>query len=148
MRLGAFRSQLLLALIVLVCGYLLAWYGLDDARSDSRQRQQLYLELLQRSAIFNRDLPKLIDRHTRFERAEVVNNGMRFVYALVEVDRFVHDADALRQQIEPVLRQRYCEGESLRFYREQAQFVEYLYQDRQNLSLFQLRFTPEQCFSK
>lgn len=146
MRLSSFSKQLIAAFMVLTLSVtaMLIWSYWQGSQS-SRDRNQLYVDLLERSGQLNRDLPRLLDQQTRFERAEVVNYGMRFVYALIAVDRFQHDIDAVRQQAEPFLRNSFCNGKSMNFYRTQAEFVEYLYQDRNNMNLFTLRFTSADC---
>jgi hypothetical protein len=142
----SFRQQLLWGVVVITASLAAAtlWNYWHDGQA-SRDRNQLYVDLLERSGQLNRDLPKLLDQQTRFERAEVVNYGMRFVYALVAVDRFQHHAEGLREQVEPFLLNSFCSAKSMQFYRQQAEFVEYLYQDRNNMNLFTLRFTPTDC---
>ena len=146
MQLSQFRTQLLLGvLVVVVVSVFAAGWNYWQQSQGSRDRNQLYVDLLERSGQLNRDLPKLLDRQTRFERAEVVNYGMRFVYALVAVDRFQNDSNALRQQVEPFLLTSFCTAKSMRFYRQEAEFVEYLYLDRNNMHLFTLRFSANDC---
>lgn len=111
----------------------------------TKNRNDLYQELLERSGKLNRDLPKLLDRQTRFERAEVMNYGMRFIYSLVGVDKYQHDVDDIRQQLEPAMLQEFCESEVLKYYREQAEFLIIRYLDRSEALLFELRFTADQC---
>ena len=102
LQLSSFKTQLMLgAVLVVAVSVFAAGWNYWQQSQGSRDRNQLYVDLLERSGQLNRDLPKLLDRQTRFERAEVVNYGMRFVYALVAVDRFQNDSDALRQQVEP-----------------------------------------------
>lgn len=145
---GQFKRQLLWAMMVLALGIaVMVLWNYWHSSQGSRDRNQLYVDLLERSGQLNRDLPKLLDQQTRFERAEVVNYGMRFVYALIAVDRFVHDSEQLRQQVEPFLLNSFCTAKSMIFYRQQAEFVEYLYQDRNNINLFTLRFTSADCDS-
>ena len=146
MRISSFSQQLMVALLVLVVSVaaMLMWNYWQGSQG-SRDRNQLYVDLLERSGQLNRDLPKLLDQQTRFERAEVVNYGMRFVYALIAVDRFQHDIATVREQVEPFLRNSFCSAKSMQFYRHQADFVEYLYQDRNNMNLFTLRFTSADC---
>ena len=104
-----FKTQLKLGLLLisLSLSAMLLWNYWQQS-APSRDRNQLYVELLERSGQLNRDLPKLLDQQTRFERAEVVNYGMRFVYALIAVDRFQHDAMALRRQVEDYLLNSFC----------------------------------------
>jgi hypothetical protein len=146
MRSTSFTQQLLWGVLVISLSVAaVSLWNYWHAGQAKRDRNELYIDLLERSGQLNRDLPKLLDQQTRFERAEVVNYGMRFVYALVAVERFVHDIDAVRTQVEPFLRNSYCTSKSMRFYRQQAEFVEYLHQDRNNMNLFTLRFTSADC---
>lgn len=148
MRTNRFSKQLIWASAVLVLGItLMLGWNYWQTSQPGRDRNQLYVELLERSGQFNRDLPKLLDQQTRFERAEVVNYGMRFVYALIAVDRFQHDINSVQQQVEPFMLNSFCTAKSMQFYRQQAEFVEYLYQDRNNMNLFTLRFTRADCDS-
>lgn len=64
---------------------------------------------------------------------------------LIRVDRFVHDENDFEQQVRPTMLREYCTGEALEFYREEADFVEFRYLDQNELNLFTLRFTPEDC---
>lgn len=141
-----FRKSLLAGVGVLVLGCSVIWWWQSDTGTlSSRERNAQYTELLELSGQLNRDLPRLLDRQTRFERAEVVNYGMRFYYSLVGVDRFVHDEEDLAQQIEPQLRGAYCNDENLAFYRERADFIEFQYLDQNELKLFHFRFSPADC---
>lgn len=141
-----FKYQIKVGLIVLAVGVaiIVGWQYLGKT-SQVKERNQLYQELIQFSGQLNRDLPKLLDRQTRFERAEVVNYGMRFIYTMVQVDRFQQDVENLQAQIEPQMLQQYCQGESLAFYREYADFIEFRYLDKNELVLFSLRFKPNDC---
>jgi len=142
----SFTRQLIWGVVVIIVSLVaVELWNLWQQGKQVRDRNQLYVELLERSGQLNRDLPKLLDGQTRFERAEVVNYGMRFVYALIAVDRFQHDIDGLRSQVEPFLRTSFCSAKSMTFYRDQAEFVEYLYQDRNNIHLFTLRFSYTDC---
>ncbi len=127
-------------------GLIAIWWWQNIAQSDSsRNRNAQYTELLELSGQLNRDLPRLLDTQTRFERAEVVNYGMRFYYTLVGVDRFTHDEDAIAQQVEPQLRTAYCNDDKLEFYRERADFIEFQYLDQNDLKIFHFRFSPADC---
>lgn len=141
----SFRLSLILAAVVVLLAVLVFNLLQQSDRTSSSARNQLYTDLLERSGIMNRDLPRLLDEQTRFERAEVVNYGMRFIYTLVRVDRFVHDEDAIEAGIYPQMLREYCQGEALAFYRERADFVEFRYLDQNELGLFTLRFEPNDC---
>ncbi|KFZ29794.1 hypothetical protein IDAT_01480 [Pseudidiomarina atlantica] len=141
----SFRLSLILAAVVVLLAVLVFNLLQQSDRTSSSARNQLYTDLLERSGIMNRDLPRLLDEQTRFERAEVVNYGMRFIYTLVRVDRFVHDEDAIEAEIYPQMLREYCQGEALAFYRERADFVEFRYLDQNELGLFTLRFEPNDC---
>ncbi|MGQ4275832.1 hypothetical protein ACQ5ES_02070 [Pseudidiomarina sp. E22-M8] len=141
-----FKKSLVAAFVVLIIGSLASWLWHSAAqKNSSKQRNALYQELLELSGKLNRDLPRLLDKQTRFDRAEVVNYGMRFYYTLIRVDRFVHDENDFEQQVKPAMLHEYCTGEALKFYREEADFVEFRYLDQNELNLFTLRFTPEDC---
>lgn len=141
----SFRLSLILAASVVLLAILVFMLLQEPNRNNSSARNQLFTDLLERSGIMNRDLPRLLDEQTRFERAEVVNYGMRFIYTLVRVDRFVHDEDAIEAEIYPQMLREYCQGEALAFYRERADFVEFRYLDQNELGLFTLRFEPNDC---
>lgn len=141
----SFRLSLIFAAVVALLAVLGVSLLQEPDRTSSSARNQLYTDLLERSGIMNRDLPRLLDEQTRFERAEVVNYGMRFIYTLVRVDRFVHDEDAIEAEIYPQMLREYCQGEALAFYRERADFVEFRYLDQNELGLFTLRFEPNDC---
>ena len=141
----SFRLSLILAASVVLLAILVFMLLQEPNRNNSSARNQLYTDLLERSGIMNRDLPRLLDEQTRFERAEVVNYGMRFIYTLVRVDRFVHDEDAIEAEIYPQMLREYCQGEALAFYRERADFVEFRYLDQNELGLFTLRYEPNDC---
>lgn len=133
---------------MLLIGLIAIWWWQSTAGvKGSRERNAQYTELLELSAQLNRDLPRLLDEQTRFERAEVVNYGMRFYYTLVKVDRFNHDEDEIAKQIEPQMRNAYCQNENLAFYRDRADFIEFQYLDQNELKLFKFRFSPEICQS-
>lgn len=141
-----FRKSLITGIIVFMIGLIAIWWWQNIAQSDSsRNRNAQYTELLELSGQLNRDLPRLLDTQTRFERAEVVNYGMRFYYSLVAVDRFTHDEDAIAQQVEPQLRTAYCNDDTLAFYRERADFIEFQYLDQNELKIFHFRFSPADC---
>lgn len=140
------KRQLLIGLaavlvVSIVIGITLQWSDTGSVKN----RNHLYQELLERSGQLNRDLPKLLDRQTRFERAEVSNYGMRFVYSLVGVDRYQHDVESVREQLEPAMRSAFCSSDSLRYYRENADFLEIRYLDRNEAKLFELRFIADDC---
>ncbi|WP_411358373.1 hypothetical protein [Pseudidiomarina salilacus] len=141
----SFRLSLILAASVVLFALLAFMLLQEPDRNNSSARNQLYTDLLERSGIMNRDLPRLLDEQTRFERAEVANYGMRFIYTLVRIDRFVHDEDAIEAEIYPQMLREYCQGEALAFYRERADFVEFRYLDQNELGLFTLRFEPNDC---
>ncbi|CAB0150037.1 hypothetical protein PSI9734_00608 [Pseudidiomarina piscicola] len=142
----AFKKSLVAALTVLVIGSLASWLWHSNTQGDSsRQRNALYQELLELSGKLNRDLPRLLDEQTRFDRAEVADYGMRFYYTLIRIDRFVHDEADIERQVRPSMLREYCQGEALSYYRNEADFVEFRYLDQNELSLFRLRFTPEDC---
>lgn len=141
-----FKSQLFIALTVLVMGTIgIVAYTHNNDNDSSKNRNRLYQDLLERSGILNRDLPKLLDNQTRFERAEVINYGMRFVYTLVAVDRYQHNSEQLREQLQPAMLRAYCSADSLRFYRERAEFLTIRYLDQNDALLFELRFEAEDC---
>ncbi|MBG23484.1 MAG: hypothetical protein CMF22_08515 [Idiomarinaceae bacterium] len=141
-----FRKSLIVGAVVLIVGLIAIWWWHSAIDSQgSRQRNAQYTELLELSGQLNRDLPRLLDRQTRFERAEVVNYGMRFYYSLVSVDRFTHDEAALAEQVEPQLREAYCNDDNLAFYRERADFIEFQYLDQNELKIFHFRFSPDDC---
>ena len=141
----SFRLSLILAASVVLFALLAFMLLQEPDRNNSSARNQLYTDLLERSGIMNRDLPRLLDEQTRFERAEVANYGMRFIYTLVRIDRFVHDEAAIEAEIYPQMLREYCQGEALAFYRERADFVEFRYLDQNELGLFTLRFEPNDC---
>ena len=140
-----FRISLILGMVVLGASLLGLWLFKEPDKNSSSARNQLYTDLLERSGIMNRDLPRLLDEQTRFERAEVANYGMRFIYTLISIDRFVHDEAAIEAEIYPHMLREYCQGEALAFYRQRADFVEFRYLDRNELGLFTLRFEPTDC---
>ncbi len=143
-----FKRQLLLGVGVLLLGcVMILLYRQLATSSTIKNRNDLYQQLLERSGKLNRDLPKLLDRQTRFERAEVVNYGMRFIYSLVDVNKYQHNIEDIRQQLQPAMLRQYCASESLKFYREQADFLVIRYLDRDETLLFELRFTADQCTS-
>ncbi len=143
---NSFKRQLLLAFIVLTSGVLLVWaYSQWDQSQSTKNRNNLYVELLERSGQLNRDLPKLLDEGTRFERAEVVNYGMRFIYKLVRVNRHRHHVEDIQSQLEASMLRHYCQHDSLAYYRNQADFVEFQYLDMNEAKLFVLRFEPADC---
>lgn len=75
-------KSLVVAILVLIIGILASWLWHSTTQQDSsRQRNKLYQELLELSGKLNRDLPRLLDQQTRFDRAEVAGYGMRFYYA-------------------------------------------------------------------
>ena len=141
-----FKRQLLVGFSVLFTGVvgivLFAQFGQTNV---TKNRNDLYQELLERSGKLNRDLPKLLDRQTRFERAEVMNYGMRFIYSLVGVDKYQHNIEDIRQQLESAMLRQFCESEALNYYREEAEFLIIRYLDRSEALLFELRFTADQC---
>ncbi|WP_369744129.1 hypothetical protein AB8S08_06105 [Pseudidiomarina sp. PP-1MA] len=142
----SFKRQLLLGLLVLAIALIgmivqRQWQATDSTKN----RNYLYQQLLERSGQLNRDLPKLLDRQTRFERAEVVHYGMRFIYSLVGIDKYSHDEANIKQQLEPAMLRQYCQHDSLAFYREHADFLEIRYLDQNDQSLFTLRFVPTDC---
>ena len=141
----SFRLSLILAASVVLFALLAFMLLQEPDRNNSSARNQLYTDLLERSGIMNRYLPRLLDEQTRLERAEVANYGMRFIYTLVRIDRFVHDEDAIEAEIYPQMLREYCQGEALAFYRERADFVEFRYLDQNELGLFTLRFEPNDC---
>ncbi|RUO41018.1 hypothetical protein CWE22_02145 [Pseudidiomarina aestuarii] len=144
-----FSKKLIITIVsVIVCGVFLALL-VDEwlAESSARNRNELYQNLLERSGQLNRDLPKLLDRQTRFERAEVVNYGMRFVYSLINIDKFQYEEDELKEQIEPQMLRFYCSDPGLEYFRQYADHVEIRYQDRKERHLFTLRYEPQQCQS-
>lgn len=132
--------------LLIICGVVMTLLisHFNDAGS-SKNRNQLYQNLLERSGQLNRDLPKLLDRQTRFERAEVNNYGMRFIYSLINIDKFQYDENSLKEQIEPQMLQFYCSDPGLDYFRTHADFVEVRYQDRKERHLFTLRYEPQQC---
>ncbi|MDX1705480.1 hypothetical protein [Pseudidiomarina sp.] len=145
MRISA-KKRLITAVTALVIGLLLIWlFQLWQQGSAVKNRNQLYQELLERSGVLNRDLPKLLDEHTRFERAEVANYGMRFVYSLIGIDKYRNDVAGIQAQVEGPMQHHFCNSESLAFYRNHADFVEFRYLDMNDASLFTLRFTPADC---
>lgn len=145
---SAFKRQLLLGLSVLVLGIFSIWlFNSGHLGTGAKNRNQLYQELLERSGKLNRDLPKLLDRQTRFERAEVLDYGMRFIYTLVGVDKYQHDESSIRAQLEPAMRQAFCQADSLAFYRTEAEFLVIRYLDQNEATLFELRFTANDCLS-
>lgn len=141
-----FKLSFLVGLIVLAIGLVAIqfWHSSHDKLSSSA-RNALYTELLEMSGQLNRDLPRLLDRQTRFERAEAANYGMRFYYSLIKIDRYTHDIDDIEAQVTPQMLREYCTGEALAYYREQADFVEFQYLDQSGQKLFRLRFTPAVC---
>lgn len=143
---NAFKRQLTVAVAVLVTGLLLIWaYSSLGLQSDAKNRNQLYQQLLERSGKLNRDLPKLLDSQTRFERAEVLNYGMRFIYTLVGVDKYQHDEDKIRAQLQPAMLEAFCNIDSLAFDREEADFLVIRYLDQNEATLFELRFELADC---
>ena len=145
---NTFKRQLTVAIGVLVTGLLIIWaYGSLGLQSDTKNRNQLYQQLLERSGKLNRDLPKLLDSQTRFERAEVLNYGMRFIYTLVGVDKYQHDENAIKAQLQPAMRDAFCSADSLAFYREEADFLVIRYLDQNEATLFELRFESADCQS-
>ncbi|WP_258806804.1 hypothetical protein [Pseudidiomarina sp. CB1] len=143
---STFRKSLIAGIAVFCLGLLAIWWWQGSStEKGSRERNAQYTELLELSGQLNRDLPRLLDRQTRFERAEVVNYGMRFYYSLVSVDRFNHDEAEIAQQVEPQLRNAYCNDENLAFYRERADFIEFQYLDQNELKIFHFRFSPDDC---
>lgn len=141
-----FRKSLIAAAVVLVVGSIASWWWHSAANPNgSRERNAQYTELLELSGQLNRDLPRLLDNQTRFERAEVVNYGMRFYYSLVGVDRFTHDEKDIERQVRPQLLQAYCNDENLAFYRERADFIEFQYLDQNQLKIFHFRFSSDDC---
>lgn len=141
-----FKLSFIVGLVVLGLGIIAiqVWHNSTDKLSSSA-RNALYTELLEMSGQLNRDLPRLLDRNTRFERAEAANYGMRFYYSLIKIDRYSHDIEDIQAQIEPQMLAAYCQGDALAFYREQADFVEFQYLDQSGQKLFRLRYTPEAC---
>lgn len=143
---NSFKRQLLIGLCVLIVGLMgIAIYAQWSGADSTKNRNQLYQALLEQSGKLNRDLPKLLDTQTRFERAEVSQYGMRFIYSLVGVDRYQHDIDNVRGQIEPAMLRAFCTHDSLRFYRERADFLEIRYLDRNEAKLFEIRFAATDC---
>ncbi|MDN7123762.1 hypothetical protein [Pseudidiomarina terrestris] len=143
---ATFKKSFIAGVVVLMLGSLASWLWHTNTQTDSsRQRNALYQDLLELSGKLNRDLPRLLDQQTRFDRAEVVNYGMRFYYTLIRIDRFVHDEEDIERQVRPNMLREYCQGEALAFYRENADFIEFRYLDQNELTLFTLRFTPEDC---
>lgn len=140
------RKRLTTAVSALVIGLLLIWlFQQWQQGSAVKNRNQLYQELLERSGKLNRDLPKLLDKQTRFERAEVANYGMRFIYSLIAVDKYGNDIDSIRDQLEGPMQRHYCTSDALAFYRKHADFAEFRYLDQSDNFLFNLRFTPADC---
>jgi len=143
---SAFKRQLIVALAVLAIGSIsFILFAANQADDSTKNRNRLYQNLIERSGILNRDLPKLLDSQTRFERAEVMNYGMRFVYTLVAVNRYQHDVEQLREQLQPSMLKAYCSADSLRFYRERAEFLVIRYLDQNDALLFELRFEAQNC---
>lgn len=143
---NGFKRQLIWAIGVLLIGIIAIWgYHSMGQSNSAKNRNQLYQELLERSGKLNRDLPKLLDTQTRFERAEVVNYGMRFIYTLVGVDKYQHDEDEIRQQLYTPMLQAYCTSESLAFYRDAAEALTIRYLDQNEATLFELRFVADDC---
>lgn len=139
------KPMLISVFTILMVGILAFQWNRDDDPYSVKNRNDLYQALIERSGILNRDLPKLIDMNTRFERAEVVDYGMRYIYSLVKVDRYLHDIPSIQAQVEPVLTDYYCTLESMAFYRTRADHFTVRYLDRQGAILFELRLTPSQC---
>lgn len=141
-----FKRQLIAAFCVLLVGLLIiALYRNFGLEGSTKNRNQLYQQLLERSGQLNRDLPKLLDTQTRFERAEVVDYGMRFIYTLVGVDKYRHDEDAIKAQLQGAMQQAFCSADSLAFYREHADFLVIRYLDQNEATLFELRFVAADC---
>lgn len=142
------RKPLFIAIIAASIGFFITYpLWLTDDPYSSKNRNDLYQALIERSGILNRDLPKLLDMNTRFERAEVVDYGMRYVYSLVNVDRYQHDIAQIQAQVEPALSDYYCRLDAMKFYRKQADHFTVRYLDRHGSTLFELRLTPTHCNS-
>lgn len=121
-------------------------YLLESTETSTRlPEHKVRLELTERAGEFNRTLPRLLDEHTKFQYAEADHLGMRFVYSLIQVERLSHDIDALREQIEPQIKQQYCQSEAFEFYRKHARFFEIVYRDQNDQFLFTLRFDGTNC---
>lgn len=143
---SSFKRQLAIGFITALLGTLIIGYWFDWGSSGSvKNRNHLYQQLLERSGQLNRDLPKLLDTQTRFERAEVIDYGMRFIYRLVGANRYQHDVSSIQEQIEPEMLRQFCQHEALKFYREQADFLVIRYLDQNEAQLFELRFTRQDC---
>lgn len=141
-----FKDQLRWGVVILLIGsFAIAAFFQWQHNQPSRNSNALYIALLERSGQLNRDLPKLLDRQTKFERAEVVDYGMRFVYTLINVDKYQQDIDDLEQQVQPQLLRQFCTSDTMELYREQADFFEIRYLDRGGENLFTLRFQRHQC---
>ncbi|HET8816156.1 MAG TPA: hypothetical protein VFM61_01780 [Pseudidiomarina sp.] len=135
-------------ILLIACSFILiAVVTQVTNQKSSLNRNQLYQNLVERSGQLNRGLPKLLDRQTRFERTEVDNYGMRFIYSLINVDKFQYDESILKDQVEPQLAQLYCTDAGLDYFRTHADFVEFRYQDRKERHLFTLRYEPSVCTS-
>lgn len=139
---------LCVAALIAVGGYLtMSALGIFDGSFwQAKNRNEIQQELTERSGKLNRKMETMLDQTTRFERTEVDENAMLFIYKLIKQHRRQIDIDKLRADVEPQLREQVCNDDSMAFYREHNIRTKFRYLDSNNEHIMTVAFVAgETC---
>jgi hypothetical protein len=103
-----------------------------------------YDEELKRAAIeITKSCPVMVDEQTRLDRVDVpATNRIRYSYTLVKIKKSEVDTDEMRNSLTPVILEDVETNPQMAINREHSTTMEYSYQDKNGVFLFNIAVTP------
>lgn len=129
-------SSILILSVVAILGYFKA----DIQRALNRNKVQQ--ELVERSGIYNRNTPRLLNEQVSFTRTSVGEHRFRFHYTLLQPKRRQSDLIELSEELQQQMLENLCSSPDMAFFREHNVEVVYDFRDTNNERLSYIEALP------
>ncbi len=100
-------------------------------------------KLTQMAAEINTSAPRMLDQHTRFDKAEVTKeNVFQYYYSIVDVDNPDELVENSLQSLKEIMSETFATNPDLKIFKENDVIVQYIYNDVNNRNIQTITITP------
>ncbi|RUO65457.1 hypothetical protein SAMN06297229_1134 [Pseudidiomarina planktonica] len=129
-----------ISISILIVVVILGFFGADIQSALNRNKVQQ--ELVERSGIYNRNTPRLLNEQVKFERTSVDDNSLRFHYTLLQPKRRQSDLIELSEDLQQQMLKNLCNSPDMVFFRQQDVEIQYDFRDTNNERLSYIKALP------
>lgn len=115
-----------------------------DIISKNSRIEDIIFVLEQRFEKTRKQLPKMVDRNTRFDNVFIKGNKIKYLFTLVNESKDILNSNSFKTSMTSLLAQRICKS-SIKSFLKEGIVIEYTYCDKNNKFITLINISDESC---